>query len=145
MVQGAVETAIAAGYRHIDTAFCYKNEQQVGKAVQAKIKQGIIKREDMFVVSKVRKAQPPKQSFTFISLANEYLCFPMVPSDSCGAPFTPRRTSLCVWTSPWLTSSWTTWTFTSYTSLLASRLSVCPTQCGTLDTNLNALALAAES
>ncbi|XP_075875375.1 aldo-keto reductase family 1 member B1 [Nelusetta ayraudi] len=53
MVQGAVETGIAAGYRHIDTAFCYKNESKVGKALQAKIQQGIIKREDMFVVSKL--------------------------------------------------------------------------------------------
>lgn len=66
MVQSAVETAIAAGYRHVDTALYYENEHEVGKAVQAKIQQGIIKREDMFIVSKVRRCgeQPSKQGFT---------------------------------------------------------------------------------
>ena len=48
-----METAIAAGYRHIDTAFSYRNEEDIGKALQAKMKQGIIRRQDMFIVSKV--------------------------------------------------------------------------------------------
>ncbi|KAL7402214.1 hypothetical protein ABVT39_011465 [Epinephelus coioides] len=52
-VQGAVETAIAAGYRHIDTALCYKNEVDIGKALRSKIEQGIIRRQDMFIVSKL--------------------------------------------------------------------------------------------
>lgn len=52
-LQGAVEAAIAAGYRHIDTAFCYKNEVDIGKALQAKMQQGIIRRQDMFIVSKL--------------------------------------------------------------------------------------------
>lgn len=55
LVQAAVETAIAAGYRHIDTAFSYKNEVDIGKALRSKMDQGIIRREDMFIVSKVRK------------------------------------------------------------------------------------------
>ncbi|KAF7225185.1 aldo-keto reductase family 1 member B1 isoform X2 [Nothobranchius furzeri] len=52
-VQGAVETAIAAGYRHIDTAFSYKNEVDIGKALRSKMDQGIIRREDVFIVSKL--------------------------------------------------------------------------------------------
>ncbi|KAM9377727.1 aldo-keto reductase family 1 member B1 isoform 2-T2 [Pholidichthys leucotaenia] len=52
-VQGAVETAIAAGYRHIDTAYKYKNETYIGRALRSKIQQGIIRREDMFIVSKL--------------------------------------------------------------------------------------------
>lgn len=52
-VQCAVEAAIAAGYRHIDTAYIYRNEVDVGKALRSKMQQGIIKREDMFIVSKV--------------------------------------------------------------------------------------------
>ncbi|XP_008309625.1 aldose reductase-related protein 2 [Cynoglossus semilaevis] len=52
-VQGAVEAAIAAGYRHIDTAFSYNNEVDVGRALRSKIQQGVIRREDMFVVSKL--------------------------------------------------------------------------------------------
>ncbi|KAM6925919.1 aldo-keto reductase family 1 member B1 isoform 3-T3 [Lycodopsis pacificus] len=51
-VQGAVEAAIAAGYRHIDTAHNYKNEVDIGKALRSKIQQGVIRRQDMFIVSK---------------------------------------------------------------------------------------------
>ncbi|XP_038561047.1 aldo-keto reductase family 1 member B1 isoform X1 [Micropterus salmoides] len=51
--QGAVEAAIAAGYRHIDTAYCYKNEVEIGKALRSKMQQGIIRRQDMFIVSKL--------------------------------------------------------------------------------------------
>ena len=52
-MQGAVETAIAAGYRHIDTAYNYNNEVEIGKALRSKMQQNIIRREDMFIVSKV--------------------------------------------------------------------------------------------
>ncbi|XP_029951953.1 aldo-keto reductase family 1 member B1 [Salarias fasciatus] len=52
-VQGAVEAAIAAGYRHIDTAYSYGNEVEIGKALRSKMGQGVIRREDMFVVSKL--------------------------------------------------------------------------------------------
>ncbi|XP_071403451.1 aldo-keto reductase family 1 member B1 isoform X1 [Centroberyx affinis] len=52
-VQGAVETAIAAGYRHIDTAYSYSNEVEIGKALRSKMQQSIIRRQDMFIVSKL--------------------------------------------------------------------------------------------
>lgn len=49
----AIKRAIDIGYRHLDTAFLYNNEQEVGEAIRDKISENVIKRSDMFVVTKV--------------------------------------------------------------------------------------------
>ncbi|CAG2173533.1 unnamed protein product [Oppiella nova] len=46
-------TAIEAGYRHFDGADFYGNEQEVGAALREAIAAGKVRREELFVVSKV--------------------------------------------------------------------------------------------
>lgn len=48
-----VYEAIKCGYRHIDTAAWYHVEKQIGEAIRRAIDEGIIKREDVFVTSKL--------------------------------------------------------------------------------------------
>jgi len=45
----SVKWALECGYRHIDTAYAYENEQSVGEA----IRESGIKREDIFLVTKL--------------------------------------------------------------------------------------------
>jgi diketogulonate reductase-like aldo/keto reductase len=52
-VQAAVKTAIEAGCRLIDCAYVYGNESEVGEALSEVISHGTVRREDVFVVSKV--------------------------------------------------------------------------------------------
>jgi diketogulonate reductase-like aldo/keto reductase len=49
----SIYTAIQNGYRKIDTAYMYGNEEEVGIAVRKAIADGLIKREDIFVATKL--------------------------------------------------------------------------------------------
>ena len=51
--ENAVYIAIKNGYRLIDTAAYYGDEIGVGKGVRKAIKEGLVKREDIFVTSKI--------------------------------------------------------------------------------------------
>ncbi len=52
-----VKAILEAGYRHIDTAFVYDNEHIVGDAIQEVLATGKVKREELFVVTKIRHTQ----------------------------------------------------------------------------------------
>lgn len=52
----AVKTSIKHGYRSVDTAAIYGNEEGVGKGIQDGLKEAGISREELFVTSKVWNA-----------------------------------------------------------------------------------------
>ncbi|KAI8886763.1 Aldo/keto reductase [Backusella circina FSU 941] len=53
VVYNAVKTALANGYRHIDTAMAYGNEVEVGRGIRDGLKEAGLKREDIFVTTKL--------------------------------------------------------------------------------------------
>ncbi|PIO63234.1 oxidoreductase, aldo/keto reductase family protein [Teladorsagia circumcincta] len=51
-VKAAVKTAVEAGYRLIDTATCYENENAIGDAIKELIQEGKVSREELFITTK---------------------------------------------------------------------------------------------
>ena len=52
-VPDALSCALEVGYRHIDAAYLYQNEDSVGAVLRQWIASGRIKREDLFISTKV--------------------------------------------------------------------------------------------
>ena len=49
----ATKTALEVGFRHLDCAERYRNEEAVGEAMQEVFKAGAIRREDVFITTKL--------------------------------------------------------------------------------------------
>lgn len=51
--RNSVRSALESGVRLIDTASAYGNEEEIGEAIRQAIDDGIVKREDIFVITKI--------------------------------------------------------------------------------------------
>ena len=52
-VYNAVLEAIRIGYRHIDCAYIYGNEKEIGRALRFAFESGMVTREELFITSKL--------------------------------------------------------------------------------------------
>lgn len=52
-VAEAIKLAVMSGYRHLDCASVYRNEKHIGQTIHDLIKNGVIKRKELWVTSKV--------------------------------------------------------------------------------------------
>jgi len=53
VVADAIATAVDVGYRHLDCAQIYRNEKEIGDGLKKLFADGVVKREDMFITSKL--------------------------------------------------------------------------------------------
>ncbi|XP_033743154.1 1,5-anhydro-D-fructose reductase-like [Pecten maximus] len=53
IIEDTVCLAVDRGYRHIDTAFAYYNEVEIGRALKRKFEDGTVTRDNVFVTSKL--------------------------------------------------------------------------------------------
>ena len=53
MCEDTVLSAIRAGYRCLDSACDYGNEEATGRGIQQALKQGVVRRQELFVASKL--------------------------------------------------------------------------------------------
>ncbi|XP_005386920.1 PREDICTED: prostaglandin F synthase 1-like isoform X2 [Chinchilla lanigera] len=93
-VEEAVAVAIDIGYRHIDSAYLYQNEEEIGRSLQKKISSGSVKRSDIFYTSKVwstflqpelvqtcLKASLKKLQLTYVDLYLIHFPVPLKPGE----------------------------------------------------------------
>uniref|UniRef100_A0A0D6QTQ0 NADP-dependent oxidoreductase domain-containing protein n=1 Tax=Araucaria cunninghamii TaxID=56994 RepID=A0A0D6QTQ0_ARACU len=52
-IKAAVATALQVGYRHFDTASTYNSERPLGEALNQAFQNGVVKREEVFVTTKL--------------------------------------------------------------------------------------------
>lgn len=73
-VDVAITKALDAGYRHFDTATLYKNEHLLGQALKKYMDAGKVKREDLFIVTKLPwNAMHPDRVSRFLKASLERL------------------------------------------------------------------------
>ncbi|XP_010528536.1 PREDICTED: aldo-keto reductase family 4 member C9-like [Tarenaya hassleriana] len=61
VVGNAVAAAVKIGYRHIDCARMYGNEKEIGSVLKSLFEDGVVKREELFITSKLRSTDHDPQ------------------------------------------------------------------------------------
>jgi diketogulonate reductase-like aldo/keto reductase len=65
-IERTVDEAIKAGYRHFDTATGYQNEVGIGKSLQKWMKSGNVSRDELYLVTKVKRRDSENSSGSFV-------------------------------------------------------------------------------
>uniref|UniRef100_A0A1Y9G9P0 NADP-dependent oxidoreductase domain-containing protein n=1 Tax=Anopheles albimanus TaxID=7167 RepID=A0A1Y9G9P0_ANOAL len=61
LIYDVLDYALGAGYRHIDTAIVYRNEEFIGQALKTLLPKYNLKREDIFITSKFMSQKNKEQ------------------------------------------------------------------------------------
>ncbi len=61
-ITNTIYRAIQIGYRCFDCAFAYKNEKKIGSAIRRAIDEGIVRREDLFIIGKATSIEQFNES-----------------------------------------------------------------------------------
>ena len=90
-VGAAVKAALEGGYRHIDCAAIYGNEAEIGAVFAEAFSSGLVKREDLFVTSKLWNSEHapdnvrPALELTLKELRLDYLDLYLIHWPQCFA------------------------------------------------------------
>jgi diketogulonate reductase-like aldo/keto reductase len=93
----AVKTALQMGYRHLDTAWFYGNEKEVGEGMR----QSGVRREDIFICTKVRETHLEPDKFrqslgeSLASLQLPYVDLLLIHWNNKDIPFKTSVGALC--------------------------------------------------
>ncbi|KAG6871872.1 hypothetical protein C0995_015545 [Termitomyces sp. Mi166 len=117
-VEKAVEIAVRNGYRHLDLAMIYENQDEVGAALK-KVIPSVVKREDLFITSKLwNSAHQPDQvekelDETLKQLGIEYLDLYLIhwpvafpPGNGLNPPHSTKNGELAIDTQTTLVNTW---------------------------------------
>ncbi|WIA08297.1 hypothetical protein OEZ85_007740 [Tetradesmus obliquus] len=93
-VRAAVLAAVRCGYRHIDCAAIYGNEQEVGAALAELLAEGVVSRQQLFITGKLwnsshgAKDVQPALNKTLLDLGLDYLDLFLIhwPVTGCSGP-----------------------------------------------------------
>lgn len=115
----ALNEALELGYRHIDTASRYQNEEIIGNVLKKWFNSGNLKREDVFITTKLApsgmhpdnveerlKESLRKLQLDYVDLYLIHFPIPIIETDTADAYGDPNITYLDIWKVSFILSAW---------------------------------------